>query len=246
MHWHTLNRTIESMTFEDWMEYRGLSSSSVKKYEGAIRGALSEWAREGGLIEGPLTGVTSKSAFDAISLGVQKLPIFVERNERGHNMYSSALAKFAEYLSEGYENDVEGDVESIVSSSSLGATEKSNLVKARIGQGVFRQKLIAYWGACAVTGFKETGLLVASHIKPWSASSDAERLDPFNGLLLIPNLDRAFDAGYITFSESGKIQLSPLLSEPNKLGIEAGMEIVLSPKHQSFLKFHREEVFRAS
>jgi len=32
-------------------------------------------------------------------------------------------------------------------------------------------------------------LLVASHIKPWAdCTTDAERLDVFNGLLLAPNL----------------------------------------------------------
>ena len=65
-------------------------------------------------------------------------------------------------------------------------TEKSSLIKSRISRA--RQKLVSYWNGCAVTGFKDTNLLVASHIKPWCASNNAERLDLFNGLLLAPNL----------------------------------------------------------
>ena len=63
-------------------------------------------------------------------------------------MYSNALVKFSEYLSEGYVNDVETDIETIIEDLSLDATEKSTLIKARIGQGAFRQKLVAYWGGC--------------------------------------------------------------------------------------------------
>ena len=50
-------------------------------------------------------------------------------------------------------------------------------------------------------------LLRASHIKPWRAASGAERLDKFNGLLLTPNLDLAFDQGLISFDDHGQILL---------------------------------------
>ncbi len=106
--------------------------------------------------------------------------------------------------------------------------------------------MVAYWNGCAVTGFKDTSLLVASHIKPWCASSNTERLDQFNGLLLIPNLDKAFDAGYITFTSEGYIVISPLLTEPEKLGIRCQMKVNLAAQHLPFLDFHRSEVFRAT
>jgi len=234
------------MTFEDWMRHRGLSPSSVKKYEGAVRGAMSEWAMDNGLIDGPLTSLVSRSSFDTIASKIRGLAIYQERNERGHNMYNSALSKFAEYLSEGYEGDIESDIDTILAATDVGETEKSNLVKSRIGQGTFRQKLVGYWSGCAVTGFKDTNLLVASHIKPWRASSNAERLDPFNGLLLVPNLDKAFDAGYITFDPAGKIMVSPLLTEPQKLGISLQLRVSLAQQHQSFMAFHRSVVFRAT
>ena len=227
------------------MHHRGLSVSSVKKYEGAIRGVISEWAIDAGLIEGPLTALLSKVSFDAIAPKIRELPIYQERNTRGHNMYNSALLKFSEYLSEGFAGDIESDIDSILADTNLDQTEKTNLVKSRIGQGKFRQKLVAYWNGCAVTGFKDTNLLIASHIKPWSASSNIERLEPFNGLLLLPNLDKAFDSGYITFDPEGFVMLSPLLTEPEKLGISNGMRVLLVPQHTPFMEFHRANVFRA-
>ncbi|GHU19722.1 hypothetical protein FACS189475_07430 [Betaproteobacteria bacterium] len=233
------------MNFQDWMQHRQLSPSSVEKYFGAIQGALSQWAIENNIMAGPLTSLTNITAFNNIASKIRLLPIFQERNERGHNMYSSALAKFAEYLAEGYEGDIETDIDAILDDSAVSPTERHDLVKCRIGQGTFRQKLIAYWKACAVTGYKDTGLLVASHIKPWRACTSEERLNPFNGLLLTPNLDRVFDAGLITFRPSGLILLSPLLSDPQQLGISADMRVDLISQHESFMNFHRTSVFRS-
>lgn len=234
------------MTFEDWMRHRGLSPSSVKKYDGAVRGVMSEWAMDNGLIQGPLISLNSQSEFEIIASKIRALPIYKERNERGHHMYSSALLKFSEFLSEGYYSDIESDIDDILSATDIGETEKSNLVKSRIGQGIFRQKLVDYWTCCAITGFKDVSLLVASHIKPWRGSNNSERLDPFNGFLLTPNLDKAFDKGYITLSPAGNLEISPLLTEPEILGISPNMRISLAPEHEPFLAFHRSEVFRAT
>lgn len=233
------------MIFEEWMLYRGLSSSSADKYVGAIQGPLSQWAIENAIMAGPLTSLTSIATFNDVASKIRQLPIFQERNERGHNMYSSALVKFAEYLAEGYAGDVETDIDSILDDTAVSSTERHDLVKCRIGQGIFRQKLIAYWKACAVTGYKDTALLVASHIKPWRACTNAERLNPFNGLLLTPNLDQAFDAGLITFGKDGLISLSPLLSSAQQLGIETGMRVSLVSQHEPFMDFHRTFVFRS-
>ena len=234
------------MIFEDWMLHKDLSASTALKYDGAIKGSLTEWGMDNGLLEGPLTAIRSRTQFESIAKQIRELPIFQERNERGHNMYSSALLKYAEYLSEGFDSDIESDLEAIITDPNISSTEKSSLVKARIGQGTFRQRLIGLWGGCSVTGFKDTNLLVASHIKPWRASSNAERLDKFNGLLLIPNLDKAFDAGLVTFEQDGQIRISPQLSEPDKLGIEPGLRVVLKPENEIYIAFHRAEVFRCT
>ncbi|KHN59089.1 HNH endonuclease signature motif containing protein [Aeromonas hydrophila] len=54
-----------------------------------------------------------------------------------------------------------------------------------------------------VTGVSNKALLIASHIKPWSESDNAERLDGHNGLLPSPHIYKLFDHGRITFTNAG-------------------------------------------
>lgn len=233
------------MTFEDWMLHRGLSKSSIAKYANAIRGPMTAWAIENDLAAGPLTAFNSEESFREVAQQIRALEIFQRRDEKGRNMYSSALNKFSEYLSEGHGNDAASDIDAILDNDDLSKTERVNLVMSRIGQGAFRQKLLSYWRACAVTGYRDTGLLVASHIKPWRDCTSAERLDPYNGLLLTPNLDKVFDAGLITFTKRGPVALSPLLTEPERFGITASMRVELAAQHEPFMSFHRDAVFRS-
>ncbi|MCL2310549.1 MAG: HNH endonuclease [Proteobacteria bacterium] len=166
---------------------------------------------------------------------------YVRRNEDNGKR---RLSEFWLPSPEKFYDDVKSDIENIWNDPNIRQTEKTELVNARIGQGIFRQKLLRYWkDCCAVTGYKNPDMLIASHIKPWSASSNAERLDPFNGLLLTPNLDRAFDKGFITFDEDGVLAVSPLLTEPETLGIVRGMRVVLQPQHRPFMAYHREHVY---
>lgn len=58
-------------------------------------------------------------------------------------MYGSALNKYAEYLQGGFDSDIETDVEKILLNEAANDTEKATLLKTRIGQGSFRQKLIS-------------------------------------------------------------------------------------------------------
>jgi hypothetical protein len=66
----------------------------------------------------------------------------------------------------------------------------------------------------------------------------------YNGLLLLPNLDRAFDLGYTTFDETGNIQISKMLKNPEQAGIWDSMQITLREEHQGCLEYHREYVFK--
>jgi len=88
-------------------------------------------------------------------------------------------------------------------------------------------------------------LLRASHIKPWWASRDDERLDKFNGLLLSPNFDALFDKGFITFKRNGDIQISSFLSNSarEKLGCSHGLKVLLLPEHEKYMAWHRETYF---
>lgn len=125
-------------------------------------------------------------------------------------------------------------------------TEYEALVKARCGQGNFREKLILHWGRCAVTGCGELALLRASHIKPWRMSTNAERLDPYNGLLLAPNLDAAFDRGFLSFDDDGSAKISERLKsvDRKRLGLFGQLSLRhVDKKHLPYLRFHRENVF---
>ncbi|WP_345797601.1 HNH endonuclease [Castellaniella sp. MT123] len=129
------------------------------------------------------------------------------------------------------------------------ATEISRLVRQRIGQDIFRATLIEYWGGrCALTSLDEPQLLRASHIKPWArCETDEERLDVFNGFLLAPHFDALFDAGWITFLDSGAIQVSPSLQllQRKALGLHGNEALhSLSDAHLPYLAWHRKHWFR--
>lgn len=128
----------------------------------------------------------------------------------------------------------------------LEKTEKDAIVKSRIGQGLFRDGVVKLWSHCAVTGLNNLSLVRASHIKPWRYSSNQERLDPMNGLLLQPMLDHLFDAGFITFSVNGTIMFSSILSQDDiqKLGLTSDLKLKKTPAEvMSYMEYHRENVF---
>jgi predicted restriction endonuclease len=101
-----------------------------------------------------------------------------------------------------------------------------------------------YWDRrCVLTGIDRRELLRASHIKPWSVSSDAERRDPFNGLLLAVHVDALFDHALISFGEAGQMLVSSRLSEREQMvfGLMPSQQTVpLTPAHQGYLRHHRE------
>lgn len=125
-------------------------------------------------------------------------------------------------------------------------TDREVLSLARIGQGKYRENLIKYWGGCAITNCKTLVLLRASHIKPWRSCNNFERLDPFNGLLLIPNLDLLFNDGYITFDSNGRIMISNKLEVDNYGLFNLNKEIIIKieDNHQKYLEYHRVIEFK--
>lgn len=130
-----------------------------------------------------------------------------------------------------------------------GSTEREQVIAARKGQGVYRERLLAKWdGACAVTGLAEPALLMASHAKPWKIASNAERLDGDNGLPLIPNLDKLFDKGFISFSDDGTVLLSPVLSAVAcaTFGVNATTRLLkpLNAAQRTYMAHHRNRVFK--
>jgi putative restriction endonuclease len=130
-------------------------------------------------------------------------------------------------------------------------TEAERLVILRVGQNLFREGLLDLWeGRCAVTGLTVSALLRASHIKPWAdCETDAERLDVYNGILLAPHLDAAFDRGFITVTDDGSIVVSDALEADARatLGLDRPLRVLgLADAHRAYLPWHRDRVFKTA
>ncbi|MGH7010686.1 MAG: HNH endonuclease [Caulobacteraceae bacterium] len=137
----------------------------------------------------------------------------------------------------------EYDIRAIERDRSRTPTQKSQLIQARRGQGKFRDGLVQRWGgACAVTGLHTDALLRASHMKPWSASSDDERLDPANGLLLAAHVDALFDRYLITFDEDGTLQWSEEIAREDRERLNLPRELRQRPNdgEKRFLRHHSD------
>lgn len=130
----------------------------------------------------------------------------------------------------------------------IGNTEKQCLVNARRGQGIYRLNLFRFECACRLTGVSDAAHLRASHIKPWRCSSDTEKLDGNNGLLLSPHIDHLFDRGFISFNDDGSLLVSPQLAEDvlSAWGVTVtGSAGDFRPEQLPYLEFHRKYIFKA-
>jgi HNH endonuclease len=138
---------------------------------------------------------------------------------------------------------------SISTDASIHETERTALVLARQGQGVFRQQVRIIERACRITGVERMEHLIASHIQPWRDSSNAQRLDGENGLLLTPTVDHLFDKGFISFEDSGLLIVSPVTDRESlkRMGINPKQRVTVgafSDGQGRYLEFHRENVLR--
>ena len=132
--------------------------------------------------------------------------------------------------------------------ANIPVTEKEALVLARRGQGRFRREVAKIEQRCRVTLVEREEHLRASHCKPWRDSSNEERLDGENGLLLTPTIDHLFDRGFISFEGGGELLISPVAHLPSldRMGVETTQKLnvgAFSAGQRTFLEFHRENVF---
>jgi predicted restriction endonuclease len=174
------------------------------------------------------------------------LPEFGERSEQlMHDLFTQDEAAEVDFLAR--------DTVRLIPPT--GPTEVGATVRVRRGQQFFRQAVLnAYGVSCCISGINVPRFLVASHIKPWR-SFPVERLNPRNGLCLSALHDAAFDAGLITLDEKLSVILSKRLRgffpqptlEGNFIPFE-GRAIRLPEKlaepDESFLRYHREVVFK--
>lgn len=222
------------MDFYHWLiEERRLSTATASKYVLVIQNRIGEWLPSYQLPKNSIE-------FDALKKMIFTLDIYKERNHVGNNMYSSALNHYGNYLKEFDIRD-----RNIFTANQNFTSEAEKLVMIRLTQYKFRKKLFDLHPYCAVTGYKNPQLLTVSHIKPWAKSEDEERSDEYNGLLLIPNFDRLFDQGLISFDQSGNTLLSSQLTDVDKefFRIPSKAYFEFHSKHQYYLEFHRDTIF---
>jgi len=232
-----------SEQFYRWLLLMGKSERTAKSYVGAIKGTISQWAADAEITDQNLISISGYSTFGFVMERLVDYPVFQESDQRGKAMYSAALNSYQKFLSITCQTDIAEDIQTIISDKATDETQKSILVNARIGQGKYRESLLTYWKTCALTGYRSKEFLVASHIKPWKVSDNNERLDKYNGLLLLANLDKAFDLGFITFDEAGKIIVSDFIEQPEILGIHNKMSVDLIEPHQVYMDYHRNNVY---
>jgi hypothetical protein len=145
------------------------------------------------------------------------------------------------------ELEFDNDEQEVIADSSLSETAKATLVLARRGQGSFRKRVHLIEVGCRVTQVTAEKLLVASHIKPWKAADNGERLSGNNGLFLSPHVDALFDKGFITFTKSGHMEVSSTLESDvlMRWKIDATKNVGKFNSEQAyFLDYHNQKVFR--
>lgn len=231
--------------FKCWCISIGKSEKTVSNYTSAIKGPISRWAAEASGVPLDLFEIQDGVQLDLIRTTLSTYGVFVERDRVGKGMYSAALKLYAQFTEQQAATSVARDLNEI-EERAIDSTEKEILISARRGQGLFRRRVLNEWkGRCAVTGYGDERFLLASHIKPWRESTDGERLDRFNGLPLIPNLDKGFDLGFISFDAFGRILISGELEVPEILGVTPDLILHGQPRHFEYLEFHRSELFKS-
>jgi hypothetical protein len=139
----------------------------------------------------------------------------------------------------------------IVNDTTVRETDRVAIVRARLGQGLFKDRVSRIESRCRITGVENPVHLIASHCKPWRDSTNEERLDGENGLLLTPSIDHLFDRGFIGFENDGALIISPVAHRPSlqRMGIDTTRVVNVggfTDGQKAFLDFHRNSVLLQS
>ena len=232
---------MSRFSFTEWLKKTKGTISRPDKYASTVETITNDLKKKDIAISS-LFDLSDPSELEKLKNQYLQIDDYFEKNKRGNRMYSRAFDLLIEYANADYEDAVK-DIKATLDDKNIPITERISIAKSRIGQGVFRDGLVSYWEKCSVTGYEDVRFLRASHIKPWKASNNQERLDIYNGLLLLPTLDLVFDKGFITFDERGKIVISKHLYMPNALGISNGMSVNIRCEHIQYMEYHRDKVF---
>jgi hypothetical protein len=198
---------------------------------------------DGGGKELYLTKISSE--FAGVIIDALGDPARVCRDEGRNLRLHDTTEEFADTLSE---KAGEYLVESVKQDLQISETTRLAIVKARIGQGLFRDEVAKVERFCRLTGVEDRDHLVASHIKPWKDSDNLERLSGFNGLMLTPTPDHLFDKGFISFGDDGRLLYA---SRANRAALakmkipEEGFNAGSFTNEQiAFLRYHRGYIFK--
>jgi len=125
----------------------------------------------------------------------------------------------------------------------------------RVNQSYFRNSLLQnYHGTCCITGMQIPKLLIASHIKPWKASTPNEKTAASNGPLLNAFHDRAFDQGLISIDDDYRIMVNHDKVRHSDIndrwlydfdGHEISLPAISQPSHE-FIEYHHKHIFLAN
>lgn len=118
--------------------------------------------------------------------------------------------------------------------------------KIQRGQQQFRSSLLPLWHKeCPLCGMDIDAVLKAGYAKPWKDSTDAEKINPYNGLLLCSNHEAMFTAGLISFTAGGRLHIAQKIPEQQYAlyGLKKGMKISVYPENGEFFKWHKRKIF---
>lgn len=214
--------------------------------------SFSEWADLGNRVDVDLTSLPTPIRRDDIADDFIALydshchPRIFTKDATLKQIYMARLPKDAGVYLLETAHLVEGFELALVDNEShgtLSTTTRETIVKARVGQGKFRTDLLQKWGnQCSLTGLSNAGLLIASHIHAWSLSNNDERIDPENGLLLAPHIDRLFDRGLISFDDGGRLLIGSSLPSVDQLALGLDRYKALrgmTPGNRRYMALHR-------
>ncbi len=234
--------------FFNWLTLNtNLANSSKDHYKNGLK-SISKEMLSRDIIDKPLEDM-SVQELEIAYFCIFQDTVFLEKNNRGNNMYSNSLKHYMAFVKDVAKNDIEDNfVKSIKKDNTISETEKETIILARLGQGKFRKLILEkYNSRCVISGISDTRLLIAGHIKPWAVCDNNNRIDPENGLLFNNLYDKMFDLGIMTFSEKGKILISKTFKEKNikliGLDTERIYDLQLTDKMKQNLEYHRDIIF---
>lgn len=236
------------MTFPEWLKITSnLSERSIYKYSHAVNTISNEMLAEH-IISKPISEMETYEIDLAMAV-IFRTQSFVLKDTIGNRMYSIALKWYRAFIAAFSIEEIfaKEEEKKILSDHNIKITERQAIVKSRIGQGQFRENLLSKYKKCVITGIDIPQVLVASHIKPWAACDNRERLDVNNGLILSATYDRLFDSGLISFKRNGKLYVSGAINDDNRrlLGLSADYQypIGYSENMASYLQYHNDVIY---